>query len=54
MTKQDYKINEQSGRLDRLGAAVVGASTSGFALFVSFIKSNHNENKRFSLQSKKQ
>ena len=43
MTKQGYKINEQSGRLDRFGAAVVGASTSGFALFVSLFKSNHNE-----------
>ena len=54
MTKQVYKANEQCSRLDRFGAAVVGASTSGIALFVSLFKSNHNEKKCFSLQSKEQ
>ena len=43
MEKHIYKVNERCGRLERFGAAVVGASMTGNALLVSLFKTNHNE-----------
>ncbi len=43
MEKHIYKENERCGRLERFGAAVVGASMTGSALFVTLFKTYHNE-----------
>ena len=42
MEKYIHKKNERCGRLERFGAAVVGASMTGNALFILLFKTYHN------------
>lgn len=42
MEKHIYKENERCSWLDQFEAAVVGASMTGYALFVSLFKTYHN------------